>query len=69
MQKRYALLYLIRSQASAFACILAFGLMQMKGLGGLNGWNWISTLRSWVQYRSLSHINTGLIKHVLATFR
>ena len=41
LQKRYALFYVIGSQASAFAGILAYGLMQMKGLGGLNGWSWI----------------------------
>jgi len=26
---------------SALAGLLAYGLMQMKGLGGLNGWRWI----------------------------
>jgi MFS family permease len=41
LQKRNAVFYLIGSMASAFAGILAFGLMQMKGLGGLEGWRWI----------------------------
>lgn len=41
LQKRYSVFYLIGSAASAFAGILAYGLMQMKGLGGLNGWSWI----------------------------
>lgn len=27
--------------ASALSGILAYGLMQMKGLGGLSGWRWI----------------------------
>jgi MFS family permease len=27
--------------ASGFASILAYGLMQMKGIQGLNGWRWI----------------------------
>lgn len=41
LQKRYSVFYLIGSGASAFAGILAYGLMQMKGLAGLNGWCWI----------------------------
>jgi MFS family permease len=41
LQKRNAVFYLIGSMASAFAGILAYGLMQMKGLGGLEGWRWI----------------------------
>lgn len=39
--KRNAVFYLIGSVASAFAGILAYGIMQMKGLAGLNGWRWI----------------------------
>jgi MFS family permease len=39
--KRYSAFYLIGSVASAFAGILAYGLMQMAGLQGLNGWSWI----------------------------
>jgi hypothetical protein len=31
--------------ASAFAGILAFGLMQMDGLGGYGGWSWIVSYR------------------------
>jgi hypothetical protein len=27
--------------ASALSGILAYGVMQMKGLGGLSGWRWI----------------------------
>ncbi|OBT46270.1 hypothetical protein VE00_02324 [Pseudogymnoascus sp. WSF 3629] len=41
LQKRYSGFYLIGSGASAFSGILAYGLMQMKGLGGLEGWRWI----------------------------
>lgn len=41
LQKRNAVFYLIGSMSSAFAGILAYGLMQMKGLGGLEGWRWI----------------------------
>ncbi|KAL2256406.1 hypothetical protein VTK26DRAFT_1729 [Humicola hyalothermophila] len=39
--KRNSLFYLLGSVASAFAGILAYGIMQMAGTGGLNGWSWI----------------------------
>ncbi|KAH6654659.1 major facilitator superfamily domain-containing protein [Truncatella angustata] len=39
--KRYSFFYVIGCVASAFAGILAYGLMQMSGLGGLTGWRWI----------------------------
>lgn len=45
LQKRNAVFYLIGSMASAFAGILAYGLMQMNGLGGLRGWRWIFIVR------------------------
>ncbi|THC91771.1 hypothetical protein EYZ11_008778 [Aspergillus tanneri] len=41
VQKRFSVFYLIGCVASAFAGILAFGLMQMGGLQGLEGWRWI----------------------------
>ncbi|PLB50639.1 permease of the major facilitator superfamily [Aspergillus steynii IBT 23096] len=41
VQKRFSVFYLIGCVASAFAGILAFGLMQMKGIQGLEGWRWI----------------------------
>ncbi|KAJ5473248.1 hypothetical protein N7475_002814 [Penicillium sp. IBT 31633x] len=41
LQKRNALFYLIGSVASGFGGILAYGLMQMDGLGGKSGWQWI----------------------------
>lgn len=41
LQKRNAVFFLIGSMASALAGILAYGLMQMSGLGGLTGWRWI----------------------------
>ncbi|KAB8237252.1 hypothetical protein ETB97_001042 [Aspergillus alliaceus] len=41
VQKRFSVFYLIGCVASALAGILAFGLMQMKGLQGLGGWRWI----------------------------
>lgn len=39
--KRYSFFYLLGCVASAFAGILAYGLMQMDGLSGLTGWRWI----------------------------
>ncbi|CAG8976274.1 hypothetical protein HYALB_00012465 [Hymenoscyphus albidus] len=41
LQKRYAVFYLIGSLASACSGILAYGIMQMHGLGNLAGWRWI----------------------------
>jgi len=41
LQKRNAVFYLIGSMASAFAGILAYGLMQLNGRAGLSGWRWI----------------------------
>ncbi|GKZ81955.1 hypothetical protein AnigIFM56816_006485 [Aspergillus niger] len=41
LQKRNALFYLIGSTASGFGGILAYGLMQMHGIGGKSGWRWI----------------------------
>lgn len=41
LQKRNAVFYLIGSMASAFAGILAYGLMQLNGRAGLTGWRWI----------------------------
>ncbi|KAI5863291.1 major facilitator superfamily MFS-1 [Durotheca rogersii] len=39
--RRYSVFYLLGCVASACSGILAFGLMQMGGLGGLAGWRWI----------------------------
>lgn len=41
LQKRNAAFYLIGSMASALSGILAYGLMQLKGRAGLDGWRWI----------------------------
>lgn len=41
LQKRNAVFYLIGSMASAFAGILAYGLMQLNGRANLEGWSWI----------------------------
>ncbi|KAK6536423.1 hypothetical protein TWF281_000660 [Arthrobotrys megalospora] len=39
--KRFAAFYVIGSIASAFSGILAYGLMQMGGAGGISAWRWI----------------------------
>ncbi|KAL8769018.1 MAG: hypothetical protein Q9209_004935 [Squamulea sp. 1 TL-2023] len=39
--KRYSAFYIIGCVASAFGGILAYGLMQMDGLAGKEGWRWI----------------------------
>lgn len=49
VQKRYSVFYLIGSMASAFASILAYGLMQMRGLAGLSGWRWIFIMQGVVR--------------------
>ncbi|KAF8859312.1 MFS general substrate transporter [Acephala macrosclerotiorum] len=41
LQKRNAVFYLIGSMVSSLAGILAYGIMQMDGVGGLAGWRWI----------------------------
>ncbi|KAK0625286.1 major facilitator superfamily domain-containing protein [Bombardia bombarda] len=39
--KRNSVFFMVGCVASAFAGILAYGIMQMAGLAGLNGWRWI----------------------------
>jgi len=39
--KRYSFFYVLGCVASAFAGILAYGLMQLAGTHGLSGWRWI----------------------------
>ncbi|KAI5460756.1 putative phthalate transporter [Mariannaea sp. PMI_226] len=39
--KRYSLFYVLGCVASAFSCILAYGLMKLGGRDGLTGWRWI----------------------------
>lgn len=41
MQKRYAGFYALGLIASGCSGILAYGLMQLDGRGGLEGWRWI----------------------------
>ncbi|KAL4965308.1 putative phthalate transporter [Aspergillus stella-maris] len=44
VQKRFSIFYLIGCVASALAGILAFGLMQLHGSHGIEGWRWIFIL-------------------------
>ncbi|KIX07327.1 uncharacterized protein Z518_01980 [Rhinocladiella mackenziei CBS 650.93] len=41
VQKRLAFFYLLSVLVGGFANILAYGLMQMEGVGGQRGWQWI----------------------------
>ncbi|KAK4633242.1 hypothetical protein CLAFUW4_02744 [Fulvia fulva] len=41
VQKRFSAFYLLALLSSGFSNILAYGLSQMEGVGGLNGWRWI----------------------------
>ncbi|KAL4942076.1 hypothetical protein BDV06DRAFT_212119 [Aspergillus oleicola] len=44
VHKRFSIFYLIGCVASALAGILAFGLMQLDGSHGIEGWRWIFIL-------------------------
>jgi hypothetical protein len=58
VQKRFSGFYLLALLASGFSNILAWGLSEMKGLGGLNGWQWIFAIVSepaYSLYQSLTH--------------
>lgn len=44
VQKRFSVAYFIAEMSSGFSGILAYGLMQMKGLAGMNGWRWINII-------------------------
>ncbi|KXT12287.1 hypothetical protein AC579_5655 [Pseudocercospora musae] len=41
VQKRFSAFYLLALLSSGFSNILAYGLSQMNGVGGLRGWRWI----------------------------
>ena len=45
LQKRLAVFYTAASAAGAFSGLLAFGLQQMGGVGGLEGWRWYASSR------------------------
>ena len=41
VQKRFSAFYLLALLSSGFSNILAYGLSQMEGVGGLGGWRWM----------------------------
>ena len=45
MCSRLAAFYLISALVGGFSAILAYGLMQMEGLSGVRGWQWIFVRR------------------------
>lgn len=50
VQKRMAGFYLVSVLGGGFSNILAYGLMQMDGLGGQAGWRWIFIIVSTILY-------------------
>jgi MFS family permease len=57
LQKRNAAFYLIGSMASGFGGILAYGLMQMDGIAGKAGWEWIFIVSSQPSHSSKKGIS------------
>ena len=58
VQKRFSGFYLLALLASGFSNILAWGLSEMKGLGGLNGWQWIfAIVRSLFVHLAVANVN------------
>jgi MFS family permease len=53
MQRRYAIFYLLGCVASAFAGILAFGLMHLAGRDHLAGWRWIFIVEGVVSFKAI----------------
>lgn len=43
-QTRIALLYTSAATGGAFSGILAYGIAKMDGVGGYEGWRWVSSL-------------------------
>jgi MFS family permease len=57
LHKRFAFFYIIGSVAGSLAGILAYGLMQMDGLGNKAGWRWIFIIEGLVStVRSSVHL-------------
>lgn len=54
LQKRNAAFFLIGNSSVAFGGILAYGLMQMNGIGGLSGWRWIFVVSFLTERRTTS---------------
>jgi hypothetical protein len=45
-QTRIAILYTSAASGGAFSGLLAFGLAKMDGIGGYEGWRWVSSFFS-----------------------
>lgn len=56
VQKRFSIFYLFGCVASALAGVLAYGLSQMDGIQGLQGWRWIFIMEGVVR-QPLSQID------------
>lgn len=56
VQKRFSIFYLFGCVASALAGVLAYGLSQMDGIRGIQGWRWIFIMEG-VVCQPLSQIN------------
>jgi len=48
LQQRNAVFFIIGLIASALSGIVAYGIIQMDGLGNLAGWRWIFIVRSFL---------------------
>jgi hypothetical protein len=71
MTLRLAMFYLLSILAGGFSNILAYGLMQMDGVGNLRGWRWIFVSLSTTSHRigaalTRTKIIEGLITQLIA---
>ncbi|KAI1029121.1 hypothetical protein LB504_012939, partial [Fusarium proliferatum] len=55
LQKRLSAFYMIGFFSSGLGGILAYGLMHMKGVGGLNGWRWIFIMEGIAECEYIIH--------------
>lgn len=69
LQKRNAVFYLIGSMASAFAGILAYGLMQLNGRADLSGWRWIFIVSLFCSCRVSTLSKSPTLTTVFCTLR
>ncbi|KAJ5995538.1 phthalate transporter [Penicillium waksmanii] len=63
LQKRNAVFYLIGSMASGLGGILAYGLMQMDGISGRRGWEWIFIVSLLLLLENDSHLLLSPLRH------
>lgn len=65
VQKRFSIFYLFGCVASALAGVLAYGLSQMDGIQGIQGWRWIFIMEGVVR-QPLSQIDWQKFWHALS---